>query len=64
MAGTVLAAAIVMTVGAAAVGIGALSGAAVTAQAVTGAADNAALAMLLEHNCEAANCSNGRKGRP
>ena len=44
MAGTVLAAAIVMTVGAAAVGIGALSGAAVTAQAVTGAADNAALA--------------------
>ena len=44
MAGTVLAAAIVMTVGAAAVGIGALSGGAVVAQAATGAADNAALA--------------------
>lgn len=44
MAGTVLAAAIVMTAGAAVVGIGALSGAAVVAQITTGAADSAALA--------------------
>lgn len=44
MPGTVFAAAIMMTVGAAVVGMGALGGGALVAQAAAGAADNAALA--------------------